>query len=119
MFRLFTTVSESCLPPALSHGLPGARCIREKVMRMTKKRIGTIQRIRRTMKMASAPLRVVDSARSCGGSRAPRTGRPAVTANLCFAFLLVLRDVRRVVPSIAGKVLVVRGGHSQALDVRL
>ena len=59
MFRLLTTVSESCRPPALSHGLPGARCMSVKVIRITKNRIGTIQRIRRTMKIARLPALVL------------------------------------------------------------
>ena len=59
MFRLLTTVSESWRPPALSHGLPGARCMRVNVIRITKNRIGTIQRIRRTMKIVRLPALVL------------------------------------------------------------
>src|SRR5579859_4803074 len=102
-FRLLTTVCESWRPPFLSHGLPGARCMRAKVMTMTKKTTGIIQRMRRTTKIASAPPRVPVNAVNQGGSRAPRVGRPAITAIQS----LVLKDIRVLVLLVAGEVLVV------------
>ena len=86
MFRLLITVSDSWRPPALSHGLPGARCMSVNVIRMTKNRIGIIQRIRRTMKIVRAPDLVLVIARSWEGSGAPRMGRPAVAANSVVSF---------------------------------
>src|SRR6266568_4527984 len=102
-FRLLTTVCDSWRPPFLSHGLPGARCISTNVMTITKKTTGIIHRMRRTTKIASAPPRVPENAVNHGGGRAPRVGRPAITAIQS----LVLKDIRVLVLLVAGKVLVV------------
>src|SRR6266568_495859 len=104
-FRLLTTVCDSWRPPFLSHGLPGARCISTNVMTITKKTTGIIHRMRRTTKIASAPPRVPENAVNHGGGRAPRVGRPAITAIQS----LVLKDIRVLVLLVAGKVLVVEG----------
>jgi len=47
-FRLATIAGDSWRP-SRSQGLPGAMCIRTKVMVTTKKSTGTSQRIRRAM----------------------------------------------------------------------
>src|SRR5579859_5459186 len=106
-FRLLTTVCESWRPPFLSQGLPGARCMSTNVMTITKKTTGIIHRMRRTTKIASAPPRVPENAVNHGGSRAPRVGRPAITAIQSLVLSLVLKDIRVVVLLVAGEVLVI------------
>src|SRR5579859_6328587 len=103
MLRLRTTVCDSWRPPPLSHGLPGARCIRENVITMTKKTTGIIHRMRRATKIPSAPPRVPEKAVSQSESRAPRLGRPAITAIQS----LVLKDIGIDVPLVTRHVFVV------------
>src|SRR5579864_6474558 len=106
MSRLCVTAAESWRPPVRSHGLPGARCMRKNVMRMTKKTTGIIHRRRRMMKMVRLPALLLLRADKRAGSRAPPLGRPAITAKS--SELLVSCDVRREVVLVAGCELVVK-----------
>jgi len=54
--------------------------MRKKVIMMTKKTTGIIHRMRRTTKIARLPALVPLRADIRDGSRAPRLGRPAITA---------------------------------------
>src|ERR1700740_1286591 len=95
--RLSTMTFESCRPPPRSQGLPGARCIRKKVIVITNRRTGIIQRMRRPMYRARLAPRVRGSRRE---TRAPRAGAPFAIANC----LLVAGDVDRVCVEVAWQV---------------
>src|SRR3977135_2902954 len=113
MLRSFTTTWDSWRPPARSHGLPGATCMSRKVMRMTKKTIGTIQKTRLTMNIVRLPALLPVSAETREWRRAPRLGLPSITA----IQLLVLRDVRGVPEKASGECLVIASRDSKASNV--
>src|SRR5215831_3447038 len=92
--------------------------MRANVMTMTKKTTGIIHRMRRTMKTARLPARLSVMAERRPGSRAPRLGRPAITAKLLPCHL-VLCDVGVVPEEVAGKALVVACGDGKPTNVRL
>src|SRR5450759_1977171 len=86
------------------------------VIRITKKTTGTIHRMRLPMKIARLPDRLSVSDASREGNRAPRLGRPAITAKKS---LLVLGYVGAAPAKVAGQVLVVAGGNGQPAHVGL
>src|SRR3974377_1739254 len=100
MSRFLTTTGESCRPPFLFHGLPGAGSLCTNAWRVQTKTHGEP---------------TGEAARGCArASRPPAWGRPAITA-----IQLVLSDVRVEEPAVARQGLVVDRGDAEAVHVRL